>query len=258
MEMATANVVLQIGTDRLEANMSVPTAPISIADLMPIARGIMAKVLQVAEERVVEEGKTVSCQKGCGACCRQLVPISETEARMIVDLVEQMPEPRRTEIRDRFQRAKEKMEATGYWDRLRDRAEWSPEDVQKIGVEYFHLGIPCPFLEEESCSIHLDRPLTCREYLVTSPAENCARPQAHTIDQVPISLKVWPAIAKFDAVAKGQRFLRWVPLSMVLDWAAEAPKPPSPRPGPELLKEFFEHLTGKPIPGQPVPPSVTG
>ena len=258
MEMATANVVLKIGTNRLEANISVPTTPISVADLMPIARGIMARVLQAAEERVVEERKTVSCAKGCGACCRQLVPISETEARMVVDLVEQMPEPRRTEIRERFRQAKEKLRATGYWDRLRDRAAWNPEDVRKFGVEYFHLGIACPFLEEESCSIHLDRPLTCREYLVTSPAENCARPQAHTIDKVPLDLKVWPAIAKFDAVAKGQLFLRWVPLSMVLDWAAEAPKMAAPRPGPEMLQAFFEHLTGKPVPGQPAAPSVTG
>ena len=38
-----------------------------------------------------------------------------------------------------------------------------------LGREYFQLGIPCPFLEEESCSIYHDRPITCREYLVTSP-----------------------------------------------------------------------------------------
>jgi Fe-S-cluster containining protein len=37
--------------------------------------------------------------------------------------------------------------------------------------------MPCPFLEDESCSIHPDRPLVCREYLVTSPAELCAGPR---------------------------------------------------------------------------------
>ncbi len=42
---------------------------------------------------------------------------------------------------------------------------------------YFHLGIACPFLEDESCSIHADRPISCREYLVTSPAVNCADPK---------------------------------------------------------------------------------
>ena len=39
-------------------------------------------------------GVRVSCRAGCGACCRQLVPIAEAEARRIRDLVEAMPEPR--------------------------------------------------------------------------------------------------------------------------------------------------------------------
>ena len=71
MEMVTANITLQIGTDRLHASLSVPKEPIAVADLVPVARAIMAKILQSAEEKVNAEGKTVSCQKGCGACCRQ-------------------------------------------------------------------------------------------------------------------------------------------------------------------------------------------
>jgi hypothetical protein len=35
-------------------------------------------------------------------------------------------------------------------------------------VRYFLQGVACPFLEAESCGIHPDRPLACREYLVTS------------------------------------------------------------------------------------------
>jgi NADH:ubiquinone oxidoreductase subunit D len=61
----------------------------------------------LAEENARASGATVSCKKGCGACCRQLVPVSEIEARQLKELVEQMPEPRRSEIWARFERARE-------------------------------------------------------------------------------------------------------------------------------------------------------
>jgi hypothetical protein len=38
---------------------------------------------------------------------------------------------------------------------------------------YFLLGLPCPFLEEESCSIHATRPLACREHLIISDPVHC-------------------------------------------------------------------------------------
>ena len=49
-----------------------------------------------------EAGKAISCHKGCGACCRQLVPISRTEGERLVTLVDAMPEPRRAAVLARF------------------------------------------------------------------------------------------------------------------------------------------------------------
>lgn len=80
MELVTANVVLQIGTDRLQANYTVPAGPISATDLLPIARVLLQTILQIAEAELASRGSRVSCTKGCGACCRQLVPISEADA----------------------------------------------------------------------------------------------------------------------------------------------------------------------------------
>ena len=56
------------------------------------------------------------------------------------------------------------------------RASLDRETAHALGLKYFALGIPCPFLEEERCTIHEIRPLRCREYLVVSPAEHCAHP----------------------------------------------------------------------------------
>jgi hypothetical protein len=36
-------------------------------------------------------GRTVACGKGCGVCCRQMVPLSPPEAAIIADVVDQLP-----------------------------------------------------------------------------------------------------------------------------------------------------------------------
>jgi Fe-S-cluster containining protein len=172
---------------------------------------------------------------------------------MIADMVDALPEPRRAEVRQRFADAKAKMQENGMWETLARRADWRPDEVEKIGLDYFRQGIPCPFLEEESCGIHPDRPITCREYLVTSPAENCARPSRDNIDQVPLALKIWPALARFDEM-KGT-FIPWIPLTMALE--PDLGPPPPEKPGPEMLRQWIANLTGESVPGMiPCPSDV--
>jgi Fe-S-cluster containining protein len=241
----TADLQLTIGDWRLQAKLSVPAGPTRLIELLPVFQSVDNAVVDLAVQQAEEEGETISCRKGCGACCRQMVPIAEVEARRIRDLVSDLPEPRRSEIRTRFAEARRRLEQAGLLDKLLERAQWTEEEVQALGIKYFFQGIPCPFLEEESCSIHPDRPLACREYLVTSPAAHCAQPAADTIRQVKIPLKVWTTVAQFDKPEPGARFIRWVPLILAPEWADAHPEEPPPRPGPELVNEFLSRLTGK-------------
>lgn len=249
-----AEVSITLGDRRLDAKVSAPAGPTRLVDLLPLAHQLAGAVVGAAVEDAVAAGETISCKKGCGACCRQLVPISQVEARRLAQLVEELPEPRRAQVRARFAEGLKSLEEAGLLNKLRAREHWDPDgaELDRTGLEYFRLGISCPFLEEESCSIHPDRPVTCREYLVTSPAEHCARPTRENINTVRIPLKVWPALAKFDHMTPGGRFVRWVPLILILDWALENPDEPPPRPGGELLKEMIEHLTGQSLPAPPV------
>jgi Fe-S-cluster containining protein len=243
---ATANVELRLGNHHLRTTVSVPAEPVRLVDLLPIVQRVADAIVDSAVEDVVAQGRSISCKKGCGKCCRQLVPISEVEARRIGELVEAMPEPRRTEIRARFVDAKARLAETGLLEKLLARAEWNEDQFIDIGTSYFHQGLACPFLEDESCSIHQDRPVTCREYLVTSPAANCACPTKDNIEKVGLPVQVWTALARFDETP-GAKYCRWVPLVIAPEWAAENRDEPPPRPGPELLQEFFERLAGSPI-----------
>jgi hypothetical protein len=98
--------------------------------------------------------------------------------------------------------------------------------------------MPCPFLEEESCSIHPARPTACREYLVTSAASHCARPSAETVDVVALPAKVSRTVMQLDAAAAGAK-AGWVALALALD-PAEAHVAVAPcRPGRVWLEQFF-------------------
>jgi Fe-S-cluster containining protein len=240
----------------MEIRIPVSTGPTRPRQLLPMVQALAEQVVAGAVGAVEAEGQRISCKKGCGSCCRQLVPISPVEARRISDLVDEMPEPRRAAVRARFAEARRRFEEAGLVDKLLHPETWTGDEIRSLGVRYFQVGVPCPLLEEESCSIHPDRPITCREYLVTSPAEHCARPTAETVRPVPMPLKVWTALAALEKPASGP--VPWVPLVLAPEWAAARPEELAPRPGPELVRDFFQHLTGKTLPPPRVPETPFG
>ena len=64
--------------------LPMPATTWSVTALLPSARTIVHAVADAAAQAALEKGKKVSCGPGCGACCRQLVPISVVEASSLV------------------------------------------------------------------------------------------------------------------------------------------------------------------------------
>jgi Fe-S-cluster containining protein len=246
-EMATAALELSLLGARLRAELQVPAGPTRPDQLLPVFRALAETIVGLAVQRVEKAGQAVSCKKGCAACCRQLAPLTEPEAWYLRDLVEGLPEPRRSEVRARFDEVRRLVQEAGLRDKLLQPEDFPPEQLQPVGLEYFALDIPCPFLEHEACSIYPERPLTCREYLVTSPAENCSRLTTATVRHVPLPGRVSTAVANLDRDPPARR-VPWVPLSLALEWAATHPQPLPAHAGPELMRDFFLRLTGKEIP----------
>ena len=149
-ESVTATVALAGPEWELRTTMSIPKGPMRVGELLPLVQSFGDAVAASAAKVAEGQGKKVSCKKGCGACCRQLVPIAEVEARRLAELVGTVPEPRRTAIRARFAEAQRRLEAAGLLEKLRRPDQWSEGEGMSIGMKYFQQGIPCPFLDRKS------------------------------------------------------------------------------------------------------------
>jgi Fe-S-cluster containining protein len=244
-ETTTAKIELALGDDRLRLSVTVDNGPTSPRALLPLALALSDVTQKHDVSTSTKKGNPVSCKQGCAACCRQLVPLAEPEARQIAFLVNQLPEPRQSQIRQRFADAKTKLEAAGLYDNLSDRQPWPDGSRYRDAEAYFNQQIACPFLENESCSIHSDRPLSCREHLVTSPAEHCQKPFGDEVKPLPLTLS-----SPFRGYARGAAGLGtespvpWVPLTLALNWAEANPEPAPSSSGPAVLKSILEHMSG--------------
>src|SRR5262245_38765983 len=116
----SANLKLRVGSYELQARLTVPAAPIKPQAVLPALQSLVNAVVGAAERELEGTGRTVSCKAGCGACCRQAVPIAEVEAYHIRDLVDAMPEPRRSTIKARFADGKRRLQEAGLYETLQD------------------------------------------------------------------------------------------------------------------------------------------
>jgi Fe-S-cluster containining protein len=227
----------------MQTEVTIPLGPTRLRQMLPVIQELTNAVVSEGVRKAESLGRQISCKKGCGACCRQLVPVSAVEARFLRELIERLPQPRRDIVRARFADARRRLEAAGLLELLQHTEEM-PDVEQRTAAndKYFQLGIACPFLEDESCSIYNDRPVSCREYLVTTPANNCAQPTEETVKLVDLPVHVWYAIARLERVPADSVVLHFVPLILAPEWAEAHPEEPPPRSGPEWLCQLFERL----------------
>ena len=236
-----ATVELSIRGRPVRMEMAVPTRLIRPEDMLPLFRKIAEGLLALAVAEAANAGRHVSCKPACGACCRQLVPISPAEARHITALIDRQPQPAQTRLRQRFSDARLKLQQAALLQSLLQPSPMTKEDRHEFGRRYFALHIPCPFLENESCSIHPDRPIPCREYVVTSDPAHCASLDPQLIQALPPPAgPIWRAVAALDQAPAAQS-VPWAPLILAPDCAAHYP-PPAPRPGTDIFADFLHHL----------------
>ena len=242
-DSATVSHTLEINLagEKVQFTVPVPSGPATWDDILPFMRALVKVSSDISQEYFTERGRPISCKAGCAMCCRHRVPLAEFEAHRLRRLVDAMPEPRRSKIIARFLSVEERVRDSGDTVVLDYNVPMSPDEMAQRAEVFFNLMIPCPFLENESCSIYDERPLKCREHLVTSPAENCADPSRLPVVGLPLPLEVYMATLFLDQDTRGPG-VRWVPLDELMSWTdSHTPEPPS-RSGSELLREFMSRL----------------
>jgi Fe-S-cluster containining protein len=246
-EMVSVEFSLAWGDNRISATAEVPSGQTNLTQLLPILQALDDSLIGAAASEAVAGGRSISCKAGCGACCRQLVPISIFEAEALAAWVRTLPEPTQQEIAQRFDQALRKLATGGILERLVATGNefWDPENEahKSLSIEYHYQRVPCPFLVDEACSIHPIRPLICREYLVTSSPEYCVDPATLQTEMVPMPIRLMPALNRIGAEVE-HNTRGWIPLVFLFAWM-KANAHPGERvsgTGPEVLYKFLSRI----------------
>lgn len=215
-------VSLQTPSGAVTTAVGVPTSFVPITAILPLMRSLGEEAQALEQRRLLETGLTVSCQKGCAACCRMLVPISAPEAFALVNVIERSERDERTRLLARLELANQHLAKAGLLKQLIALSESThpvtDEAIEPLNRAYYALRMPCPFLDNEVCSIYEDRPAACRELAVTSPAIDCQDMTNAGIQAVPVAVRISTTLSLLWAELTGTA-PRLIPLPLSVDWA---------------------------------------
>lgn len=254
-EWVTGRVTLRIGNAPLDLEMTVPARAVKPHRMLPIFHQMSDSFADIGVQAAADAGNAVSCRAKCTACCYQAVPVSEAELYYIAELVNEMPEPRRTEIRGRFESAYGHFRASGWFDALRSGKGRSWSGAEELVLDYFREGVPCPFLEDSMCSIYANRPIACREYLAVSDPVNCSNPSAEGVKLVDLPIKPSATLKKIAIGEASRREGLFLLLIMALEIAEKYPETFPEKTGEQWMADFFTRLTNDENLSKPPPPS---
>jgi Fe-S-cluster containining protein len=239
-------IALNTPAGHVATAVDVPTGFVPITAIVPLMRRLGEEAHALEQSRARAAGKSVSCQKGCAACCRMMVPVSAPEAFSLGNYVRALPSERQARIAERFAHAKSLLLSHGLWPRLREMGEtarpFTDDELEPINRDYYALRMACPFLDNEMCSIYEERPAACRELLVTSPAEWCQDLVTNPVEEVPVPVRIGSALGLLwgDLTKTPPRL---IPLPLALDWAERHQKENQPTwSGTQLLDQALDKV----------------
>ena len=228
------------------AQVVVTDAPAGLGDLVPLARALATRIGADAVRRADSTGQRVPCSKGCAACCRYLVPLSAPEALWMGREIESLSGSRRVNTAQALTTAARRI--LGAWPEY-SSLEIDPDEngsaasaSESLGRWYASLGLDCPFLRGEACTIYDRRPIACREHAVLGTAEHCEGFSPGCGNRLEMPVKVLDALAQLAAEIE-QTEVEAVTMPFVLFWYAEnRHRELRTWPGPELVSRFLDCL----------------
>jgi Fe-S-cluster containining protein len=113
----------------------------------------------IIRRQVAKDGSTISCHKGCFACCREPVYVYEHEVHYMLGCL--TPEEIEA-LKPKVKIAIDTLEASGLLEEIEPKVwGWRP------------LNMWCPLLKDGLCSVYQNRPLACRAHIAIGPSHHC-------------------------------------------------------------------------------------
>lgn len=149
--------------------------------------GIKKEIIKFIEkdlsDKVSARGETITCHKGCSYCCSQFigVPLEEVEAivyylynheTIFNSFIKSYP-TWRVKVREN-QAVFDKIFETFNALFSSGRTETNLQAYDEASKSYLNLNIPCPFLDNDTCSIYEVRPYACASVVAVTPGEWCS------------------------------------------------------------------------------------
>jgi Fe-S-cluster containining protein len=206
----TFEASLPVADAALHVELAAPPGRMTLPDVVPVARAVADESVDLLRARLEAAGQTVPCTRGCAACCRYLVPLSGPEALRLDEELSNMPAPRRNAVRRAFARAAQRVGSAG--------PPPAADGLKAVAAWYAEMDLDCPLLQDGLCSIYPARPIVCREFLVTSPAELCSRRDPEAGDIATPHVSVAEALAELAARLEAGP-IESVLLPLALNWA---------------------------------------
>jgi Fe-S-cluster containining protein len=235
---------LPVGGAFLRGTVQVPAGRTTLTQMLPVIQNFENAIIGRVTEEAENAGKPISCRAGCGACCRQLVPVNIFEAEALTNWIQSLPEQQQAALAQRFHSALSALRDAGVIDKiLASEHVVEADPVTQLAIDYFHAAVACPFLENESCSIHPIRPLACREYLVVSSPELCKDPSINDVTGLNLPVKLSRVLHAFGRELTLEP-RGWIPLVFLLAWGRGGQRPGElvAGTGEEVLQKFLEKV----------------
>jgi Fe-S-cluster containining protein len=244
-EGVTIAIELDAGPQPVSVRLTSPDEEVRLSDVVPAARLVATQLARSARSHVESGGIAVPCAKGCAACCRYLVPLSVPEAFRLREEILALDADRRRGIIAAYIRAARLVmnaEPPGAHPGEGVGAGRGAAAAEALSRWYAGLRLDCPLLEAELCAMYPQRPIACREHMVTGDAERCSREGGETAQAVRLPFSVGEALARLAADLEGTD-LQAVMLPLTMLWTQEhLSRGRRTWPAGEVLRRFAEIL----------------
>ena len=134
-DMIMRTVELPVPDGVIRGKVAITAGQMHLSGLVRTAYALTDAMVARANNLEIENGHTISCQAGCGACCRHMVPVSPPEAFYLMDYIDSLEASPKSAVLKRFDSIVETLMRYELIDELLEPA-YTDEPILPAAREY--------------------------------------------------------------------------------------------------------------------------